>query len=58
MLKRKLGVTIVRIKMVDRYQATVDEAPNITIAFAAEEDGALIDQVLGMLMHDVYNKSD
>ena len=51
-------MTIVRIKMIDRYQATVDEAPNITIAFAAEEDGALIDQVLGMLMHDVYMKSD
>lgn len=44
--------------MVDRYQAVVDEAPNITIVFAAEEDGALIDQVLGMLMHDVYNKTD
>jgi hypothetical protein len=52
--KRKLEVAIVRIKMVDRYHAKVEDAPNITITFASEENGEIINQILGMLMHDAY----
>lgn len=47
-------MAIVRIKMVDRYHAKVEDAPNITITFALEENGEIINQILGMLMHEAY----
>lgn len=47
-----------RIKMVDRTHAQVYENPKVTITFAEKGKDGLVDEVLGMLLHEACGKEE
>lgn len=47
-----------RIKMIDRTHAQVCENPKITITFAEEAQDGLVDEVLGILLHEACGNDE
>ena len=47
-----------RIKMIDRTHAQVYENPKITITFAEEAQDGLVDEVLGILLHEACGNDE